>query len=249
MKRFIYLLFTSLFVISIIIFNPPSKAYAESLKIEGYTYEDMDILKGKIDEYNGLMDAALKMANAGRALGYEETHEVIQLAKDEYANYKKEKDTYISIYSVLMRNWESKRNEFPEATQVWEYLKDAGYSKYVCAGILGNIMTEVGGNTLAIQPLIETTEYYGMCQWSSYYPDAWGLSLEEQCDFLLNTINNEFVRFGKLYNGGIKYAQFKEMTDCQAVALCFAKVYEKCSSSSYTSRKDNAVTAYNYFVS
>lgn len=104
MKRFIYLLFTSLFVISIIIFNPPSKAYAESLKIEGYTYEDMDILKGKIDEYNGLMDAALKMANAGRALGYEETHEVIQLAKDEYANYKKEKDTYISIYSVLMRN-------------------------------------------------------------------------------------------------------------------------------------------------
>lgn len=249
MKRFIYLLLTSLFIFSIVIFDTNNVIYAKNYEVEGYSYGDLDTLQSKINEYQTLMTAAHDMANAARALGYSESHSVIQLAKEEYKTYSIEKNGYEYIYNDLTTRWENKRQEYPEVTKVWEYLKNAGYSDYVCAGIIGNIMTEVGSNTLAIQPLLQTKEYYGICQWSSYYPDVWGLSLEEQCKFLITTIENEFSVFGKLYRGGITYEEFEVMTDCRVVALCFAKVYERCGSDGYNARQDNAVTAYNYFVS
>lgn len=249
MKRFICLLFSSLFILGIFVFDSDNVAYAMPYEIEGYTYEDLDFLKRKIKEYDSLMEAAHNMASAARDLGYDESHSVIRLARGEYYSYERERSFYKRIYDTLLLKWESKRNEYPDATEVWEYLKKTGYSDYVCAGILGNIMTEVGGNTLNIQPLLETTEYYGMCQWSSFYPDAWDLSLDEQCKFLIDTIEEEFSLFGKLYQRGMTYEKFLSMTDCQDIALCFAKVYERCDFRSYSSRKDNAVMAYNYFVS
>lgn len=249
MKRFICLLLTMIFSISMLTTTADGVFYELPYQNEGYTYQDVEYLQAQIAEKQKLMAAAHDMATAARALGYEDSHTVIILAKSEYRQYAQEKEMLEAIYNDLVSRWQAKRIEYPEATMVWEYFKDAGYSDYVCAGILGNIMTEVGGNTLAIQPLLQTTEYYGMCQWSSYYPEAWGLSVKEQCEYLLNSIEGEITAFGRLYQGGMTYEKFVMMTDCRQIALCFAKTYERCGPGSYEMRQDNAVTAYNYFVS
>lgn len=143
--------------------------------------------------------------------------------------------------------WIEKSEEYESAAFIWRYFKDKGYSDYAIAGILGNIMAEVGGQTLYIQYWLSSSSYYGMCQWSrQYYPGAIGLSLEEQCDFLFNTIENEFDVFG--YIVGLSYEDFIQIENEQTAALAFAKVYERCGSGSYSVRQSNATEAYDYFV-
>ena len=143
--------------------------------------------------------------------------------------------------------WIEKSEEYESATFIWKYFKDKGYSDYAIAGILGNIMAEVGGQTLYIQYWLSSSSYYGICQWSrQYYPEAIGLNLEEQCDFLFNTIENEFDVFG--YIVGLSYEDFIQIENEQTAALAFAKVYERCGSGSYSVRQSNATEAYSYFV-
>lgn len=68
--------------------------------------------------------------------------------------------------------------EFPTAEFIWSYLKELGFNDYICAGILGNMMVESGGLTLAIEENARTGNFYGICQWSKkYYPDVIGVSL------------------------------------------------------------------------
>jgi hypothetical protein len=112
---------------------------------------------------------------------------------------------------------------------------------------MGNIMAEVGGHTLDIQYTL-TTSYYGICQWSKSYSFVWGLGLQAQLDYLINTIQNEFNTYGYLYSPGFNYNNFINLTDEKAVALAFAKCYERCGSSTYSKRQQNASDAYNYFV-
>lgn len=139
--------------------------------------------------------------------------------------------------------------EYPDAAAVWRILSAAGCSDYVCAGILGNMMAECGGQTLALQPYVSSSDYYGMCQWNQAYRDkVWGASLEDQCSFLLDTMKYEIDTFGFCYASGFNYDKFLNLTNEKDVALAFAKCYERCGSGSYSIRKDNATTAYNYFV-
>lgn len=150
------------------------------------------------------------------------------------------------------RLWGQRAQEYPAATQIWLSMKEQGWNDYVCAGILGNIMAECGGHTLNIQWNIYdySGRFYGICQWSLYYrPEASGLSLENQLDLLYNTIESEFDYAGFCYYSGFTYDDFLQMTDYRNAALAFAKVYERCSSASYSIRQDNAQIAYEYFVS
>lgn len=143
----------------------------------------------------------------------------------------------------------SNSGSYAEATQVWNYMKSFGWSDAVCAGIMGNIMAEVGGQTLNINPYSSSSSYYGMCQWSKrYYPQIIGGSLEDQCDFLRDTIRKEINTYGSNYASGMNYEKFLQLDDPQDVALCFAKAYERCGSGSYGVRQSNAVKAYQYFV-
>ena len=44
--------------------------------------------------------------------------------------------------------YEQKLREYPEATRVWYYMKDVfGWSDELCAGVMGNIMAEIGGGS------------------------------------------------------------------------------------------------------
>lgn len=144
--------------------------------------------------------------------------------------------------------WATKAAEYPAATQIWRYMKAQGWNDYVCAGIMGNLMAEVGGQTLDIRYTLSSSGYYGMCQWSRGYSQVWGAGLETQCDFLRDTIKYEFDTYGFKYQKGFNFNSFLNMTDAQQAALAFAKSYERCSSGSYGVRQKNALKAYNYFV-
>ena len=144
--------------------------------------------------------------------------------------------------------WATKAAEYPAATQIWRYMKALGWNDYVCAGIMGNLMAEVGGQTLDIRYTLSSSGYYGMCQWSRGYSQVWGAGLETQCDFLRDTIKYEIDTYGFKYQKGFNFNSFLNMTDAQQAALAFAKSYERCGSGSYGVRQSNALKAYKYFV-
>lgn len=255
MKRFISIILSLIILLSMVCScNGPFIAIASAYSVQyndttSYTYDDLDILIELIAEQISNMNAAHQMADAARQLGYSEDHDVIKLAVEEYNNANEIRQDYQRVYDELMEHWHQKEEEYPVATYIWSYFKELGYSNQVCAGILGNIMAEVGGNTLDIQYDIYGSSYYGMCQWNKAYSEVWGASLEEQCNYLEDTIKYEFDTFGYAYKKGFKYEDFLNITDARDAAIAFAKCYERCGSGSYNVRKQNAITAYNYFVS
>ena len=110
-------------------------------------------------------------------------------------------------------------------------------------------MAEVGGQTLDIQYWLKGNGYYGMCQWNkAYCSGVWGADLTGQCDFLRDTIKYEIDTFGYAYQKGFNFESFLNMSNERDAAKAFAKCYERCGSSTYTIRQNNAEKAYNYFV-
>lgn len=151
----------------------------------------------------------------------------------------------------IPKDWEAKAKQYPVATEIWLYMKDLGWSDAVCAGIMGNLMAEVGGQTLNLKPYLygENGGYYGICQWSLYYnPKIKGADLKTQCNFLRDTIQKEMNTYGYKYASGMNYNKFLQLTDPKDAALCFAKSYERCASFSHSKRQVNAEKAYEYFV-
>lgn len=207
---------------------------------------DTNKLKKLMEEAEMRKAEAHNMAEAARACGYSETHPIITLAKREWsvANvlYNKYKEAYESI-------WYS---EYPVATEIWLYLtEELGYNNYVSAGILGNIMAEVGGGTLNIRYDLynSSRSHYGMCQWSMYYyPETKDLDLQGQLNYLAQTIADQITYAGSNYRPKFNYEQFLLIEDEQEAALAFACCYERCASRHYQVRIQYATIAYNYFV-
>ena len=142
------------------------------------------------------------------------------------------------------------KEEYEVARYIWDYFKSLGWNDAVCAGIMGNLMSEVGGQTLDIQYwLYGKGNHYGMCQWSlKYYPTIEGADLDTQLEFLKSNIEYEINTFGYNYQKGFNYKKFLQLEDEKQAALAFAKAYERCGGGGYTRRQKNATKAYNYFV-
>lgn len=140
--------------------------------------------------------------------------------------------------------------QYPIATKVWNYMQNnLGWNDYVCAGVMGNLMAETGGQTLNLDPGLYYQSFYGICQWSNkWYPQIQGASLDAQLDFIAQTVKPIIDTYGKNYETGFNYDRFTKMTDSREAALAFAKCYERCNSKYYAVRLDNAVKAYDYFV-
>ena len=143
--------------------------------------------------------------------------------------------------------WEE---EYYYATNVWKFLRQRNFSQAAACGIIGNMMVETSGGTLALKPYIYSSSgnYYGLCQWSKkYYSGAFELPFEYQLDYLLGTISWEFKTFGWLYKEGFTLEDFLNLEDPAEAALVFAKVYERCGPASYGLRQKAAEVAYEYF--
>ena len=136
------------------------------------------------------------------------------------------------------------------AREIWEYLRyEMELNKYCAAGIMGNIMTECGGQTLDIQPYITNSSgHYGICQWNlRYFPEVRGKSLHGQLEFLNSTIRWIMNDFGDRYYNGFNYNKFIEITDERIAAEAFAYAYEGSPKPCSQRRLDHATTALNYF--
>ena len=133
---------------------------------------------------------------------------------------------------------------YNQAQEVWNYLRNSGLNEYVCAGILGNIMTEVGGQTLDISrwPQYSRGTYYGICQWTGGRKNRllndFGTTLDDQIRFLSVELFEVIPKDNSFYN----------MQDEKEAALYFAKYYERCSSKYYIVRQKNASKALEYFT-
>ena len=240
------------FDIPIVIEAPSAQSneeVVEELPEDFVDTRDRKELQSLLEECDSLMEAAHQMADAARALGYDESHEVIVLAKQEYADANYLKDLYQQVYDEVNAVWEQRSTEYPTATYVWLYLDDLGMSDAVKAGILGNMMVECGGNTLSLESEIYSSAgYYGLCQWSiGYQANMSDKDLESQCEFLANTIARELNTYGHLYKRGFDYSSFMSLTNEKEAALAFARAYERCGFFSYGMRRACATTAYNYF--
>jgi hypothetical protein len=182
-------------------------------------------------------------ASAEIYIGNTDTQTTILIMPESY-QYVTEQD---EAHSDKIVQWEE---EHYYATKVWEYLRQKGFSQEVTCAIIGNMMIETSGGSLDLNPIIYSPSgnYYGLCQWSKKYcPDVQGLSLEQQLDYLLNSMQWEFNTFGWLYKEGFDYESFLEMSDPAEAALAFAKSYERCSPVSYMMRQEAAEKAYDYF--
>lgn len=214
----------------------------------------LEQIKNRIKEQEEIQASAHNLANHARNLGWPEDCETIKNAQIEWENAEKAIVFYQTAYNkkyeeLGIAKWDARREEYPEATEIWLYMKNLGWNDYVCAGIMGNIMAEVGGQTLNLNPYSESKEYYGMCQWSKKYSNIQGGNLIQQCDYLRDTIKYEFDTFGYAYRKGFNYDSFLALKNSKQAALAFAKCYERCGSGTYTVRQDNAYKAYKYFVS
>ena len=177
------------------------------------------------------------------------TEKYLEITEQYLSYYQAKYDEIIKAEEEEL--WRQKALQYPVATQIWRELKQFNFNDYVCAGILGNIMAEVGGQTLNIQYEKYSSSakgYYGICQWSKSYKDVWGLPISGQIDFLTSSIVYEFDTYGFKYRKGFNYDSFVKLTNEKEAALAFAKCYERCSKASYEQRQINATKAYNYFV-
>ena len=149
--------------------------------------------------------------------------------------------------------WQKCREQYPVATDIWLIMKSYGWTDAACAGIMGNIMREVGGNTLAhINPNAYSSSgaYFGLCQWSNYYyadihpTDVWTPTIQEQLDYLRYTIiNQRSLR----HNYGFDEDYLNSAIGYKEVARVFCNGYERPQEGS-AARENNAEIAWKYFV-
>ena len=251
---------------SVSINDTPTVGSSYELKAEVHELKETD----DINELNDLiadcasrMDAATQMAEACKTLGYEEDDPVIKLAEEEYSNAESDMNYYQELLADAEKALRKKEKalrkkekalrekKYPAASTVWHYLTETmELNEHVAAGILGNMMAEVGGQTLDLQVDCSGRGYYGICQWSRKYMvyDITGSNLDTQLEYLNKTIEDEFAVFGDLYTPGFTYQDFCNMQNAQDAAKAFAVVYERCGSGSHGVRKSNAVTAYEYYT-
>ena len=202
-----------------------------------------------LTELNNLVVMAQGTPNYDRAVA------VLQPEIDRVINIQNQ---YILSYYDLKEaeeaelRWGERFEEYNVASQIWVFMKNLGWNDYVCAGVIGNMMNEAGGNTLNIQPKVynNTGYYYGICQWNKGgYGRIFGKELDAQLNLLAETVEYELNTYGFVYQSGFTYEDFIALEDAEAAAIAFAKCYERCSSASYSVRKSNALEAYEYFTS
>lgn len=249
-----------LFILTLATYYAAAPTVVAGQKKDGYTKEELITL---ITETQSTKDHCHNMALSAKELGWSDDDELIVELQDKWNTADEDQKKYQAKLNDIIadeqaseeariaeenKKWEIKAMEYPEATYIWRYMKAQGWNDYVCAGIMGNLMAEVGGQTLNIRYSLSSSGYYGMCQWSRGYKEVWGAGLESQCDFLKDTIKYEFDTYGFKYQKGFNFQAFLNMNNAEQAALAFAKSYERCASGSYKVRQNNAIKAYKYFV-
>ena len=146
--------------------------------------------------------------------------------------------------------------EYPEAQLIWDTMISWGWTAETCAGIIGNMMAEIGGGTLNLSNWNSNGGCgYGLIQWTSNrrsilksrygsYP-----TIEQQLIFMrdeLFGINNTRQQVSSSVLNKIMNTNGNESPE--SIAFCFASNYERCASRYRAKRQGYARIAYEYFM-
>ena len=208
---------------------------------------DINELEAELEYCEAQYSLAQAAVESIVALNYD--NELVPVLQEDCSNYS----IYITQYKERIKElkelkYREQYAEYPAATFIWYYLKEQGWSDIVCAGIMGNIMQEVGGRTLNINYL-HSNDYYGICCWKKeYHPAVNGLDLEGQCKYLVDTVVDSLNNSGYLYKDGYNFEAFLAAETIYESANAFMRVYERPGHLESPNRVENGVKAYEYFV-
>lgn len=167
---------------------------------------------------------------------------------------------YIQDYEKLLAKeveeakWKDKMDKYPEATKIWRYMKDNfNWSDETCAGVLGNMMAEVGGGTLNLSNWdANGSSGYGLIQWMggrrSSLEKRYGKrpTIEEQLLYMYDELYGLNDTRKQVSNKVLK--EIVEGDSAGDIAYIFAKYYERCHRDYVNIRIGYAEKAYKYFV-
>ena len=234
---------------------------ADAALSEEYLTYIPDLTKMEIMEYRvKITDRIVKLLVVVAEMDWKAKDyiEASTMLTDEVHRLNAIDELYLQDYTHILEEeeaakWKIRAAEYPVATEVWLFMKnELEWNDYVCAGVMGNLMAETGGQTLKLDwsRYNSTEEYYGICQWSKkYYPHMMDTTLEEQLQFLKDSVEETFNNWGYKYSTDFKYEDFIALEDPEAAALAFASCYERCHTRHYQVRTVNAVKAYEYYTS
>lgn len=217
---------------------------------EPITEGDLGLFTKELEYCEAQSDAALAAYNNLIALGYSPEDEMLICLEQDAVTFLNYANHYTQIIQdqYAVRHPTSALEEYPVATYIWCYMKEQGWSDYVCAGIMGNIMQETGGRSLNIN-YMHSNNYYGMCCWKkAYHPRVVGADLKGQCEYLLETIIPSMNTYGYMYQDGYTFEDFLEAESIEEAAAAFMIVYERPGHTNPTKRVENGQKAYKYFV-
>lgn len=143
--------------------------------------------------------------------------------------------------------------QYPEAKQTWDTLISWGWSAETAAGIIGNMMAEVGGGTLDLSRWNSDKGCgYGLCQWTSgrasgikYKYGAYP-NIEQQLQYMKDELLGENGVRAQVTE--TERTQILEGQSPEQVAYAFASYFERCGVRYRARRQDYARIAYDYFM-
>ena len=155
--------------------------------------------------------------------------------------------------TIVKNTWDDRRAEYPVATEAWLYMKNEfGWSDIVCAGIMGNLMRETGGDTLQLNADSSGNSGLGLIQWIGQrrrdIVNEYGSqpTVEQQMIFMRDEL------YGM--NGVVQQVtdqQRERILNADSPEECaaeFARWFERPAETSYSRREANAARAYKYFT-
>ena len=219
-------------------FNDSSSAWYEYVSVGEYLH-DLRVQRMMLDTTHP------DYSRVNRIL----TNEILRMEELEIKYF----EDYNRLLEIETENskWVARMDEYPVATTVWLFLKEEmGYSDEACAGIIGNMMAECGGHTLELKWwLYNSTNHYGLCQWSAvYYPVMQGASLEEQLEYMITSFPEVINKYGYLYRTDFAHDDYATMTDAGDAAYAFCIIYER-PGGNQNHRRSLAEQALTYFTS
>ena len=145
---------------------------------------------------------------------------------------------------------------YPEARLIWDTMISWGWTPETCAGIMGNMMAEIGGGTLDLSRWDSNDGCgYGLIQWSdkrrSLIKRRYGNypTISEQLVYMRDEMfgtNNTPRQIDEDILSVVLNENGKQTPE--SVAFMFALKFERCANPYKPYRKEYARKAYNYFM-
>ena len=181
---------------------------------------------------------------------------VYEILKPEFLYIDELNSKYLADFKELNK-WEKRKEEYPVATEIWLYMRNEfGWSEETCAGILGNMMAEVGGGTLNLNNWAsDSSSGYGLIQWvggryrgiKARYGNQ--PTVTEQLIYMYNELIGSDGLTQQVNERELNIILNKSGSESpERIAYIFACYYERCASYTRAPRKDFARIAYEYFV-